>query len=113
MRVKASEWLAKRLPDVNEVAEARQKAEGGDGEAASRLSDWYYSGLKGLPEDEVQAFRWAKRGADLGNATAMTWCGYCYAYGQGVEKNAAQGVLYWKQSANANSERGCYQGGGC
>ena len=61
---KADRWL-QRLAE-GDPPEARKKGEGGDADAANRLSEWYYNGEKGLAVDFLKAFRWPKRSADLG-----------------------------------------------
>ena len=104
---KADGWR-QRLAEEAEVAEEKRKAEGGDGRAAWQLGVWYYRGEKGLGKDKAQAFRWWKRGADLGHATAMYFCGICYEDGCGVAANDSLALIYYTRAAEGGSETGCY-----
>lgn len=47
--------------------------------------------------DEVQAIKYRKVGADAENVDSIYICGFCWLYGWGVEKNFGFGVTLLQQ----------------
>ena len=74
------------------VKSTRQKAEGGCVESMRKLASWYSRGEHGLTKDLDMAFHWAKKGADLKDATSMAKTGWHCLHGNGTEKQPAHGI---------------------
>lgn len=97
---KAAAWEAR----LEEVAEMRRQAEGGNGDAAWTFGRWYDEG-----ENVAQGVQWHKRGADLGQAEAsMVECALSYELVFGVARNDARALMYYSRAAEAGSARGCH-----
>lgn len=60
---------------------------------------WEYSEA----EKHTQAFKWFKRGAELGNRTAMGNLAWSYRYGHGVEKNYSEALRWYRKAASQGS----------
>lgn len=82
----------------SEIAELEQRANGGDGAAASILGDHYRTGDLVL-QDDAMAFRWYSRGADLGDASAQNNLGSMLLNAIGCERAPNQAVYWYRKSA--------------
>ena len=102
---KCAAWTQK-LEQEKEVEELRQRAEAGDVRAMTGLAFKY--DRKGKQEDLAAHFQWAKRAADLDDATGMTMLAVCYLHGKGTTKNERAGLIALGQAAALGSEHACY-----
>lgn len=80
------------------IAELEQRAESGDGAAASLLGDHYKEGDV-VSQDLDVAFRWYSRGAELGDREAQNNLGSMFLNGLGSERNPAQAIYWYRKSA--------------
>jgi TPR repeat protein len=67
-----------------------------------RLSLHFRDG-DGVGRDAKQAFAWAKRAADAGDAYGMVILGELYEEGEGIPKNPALASALWEKAAKAGS----------
>ena len=51
-----------------------------------------YANGQGVPEDDAEAVRWYRLGAEQGDAAAQSNLGVMYATGQGVPEDDAEAV---------------------
>ena len=58
-----------------------------------------YSFGQGVQRDEIKAFEWFKKGADLKNTAAMFQLAKCYENGNGVKKNKKRAFHYFLELA--------------
>lgn len=81
------------------------------------LACCYYYGNNGAPQNYNKAVYWLQRSADLGNANAQGFLGWCYEFGYGVNQNYSFAVYWYQKSAdqgnsNAYNNLGrCYYSG--
>jgi TPR repeat protein len=67
------------------------------------LGNMYGDG-RGVAKDEVEAVRWFRNAADVGDPGGMAILGYAYENGKGVLKDQAQGVLWYRKAADGGNE---------
>ena len=103
---KTDEWR-KKLKDEEEGEATRRKAEAGDGTAMHNLAVWYHGGHLGLDQDAAKAFEWSKKSHDTGHAGGTRMLGYCYLFGDGVEKHVAFGIQLVTSAAEGGSAAAC------
>ena len=104
---KADAWK-KAMAEEAEMAVLRAQADGGDATAMRWLGYSYRDGLRGLKQDDTQAFTWFKRAADLKDVTSIAMCGNAYLQGQGVEKSFVRACSMFSVAAGMGSEQGCF-----
>lgn len=75
----------------------------GDASAQNELAIDYDEGRGGLVEDDEQAVYWFRRGAEGGDAYAMSNLGLMYQYGNGVAQDFQQAAYWYEQAANAGN----------
>ncbi|CAO3586111.1 unnamed protein product [Absidia cylindrospora] len=86
------------------IAWYAKAAEQGHLESALALSGWYLTGAKSmdgidiLPQNDIEAYLWAKKVAEAGYAKGQYACGYYSETGIGVEPNLTQ-ATYWYELA--------------
>jgi len=81
------------------IASLIAKAEAGDIQAMGQLRANYEYGL-GVPQDLNEAMRWARKGAELGDANSQWVVGYYYANGLGVFRpDAVESVKWYRLAA--------------
>ncbi|KAJ1739664.1 hypothetical protein LPJ68_004467 [Coemansia sp. RSA 1086] len=81
-------------------------AEKNDGDAELALSGWYLTGAEPhLPQNDVEAFLWARRAADHGSAKAMYAVGYYYECGIGVAHPDVNEAHKWYTMAAKKQNR--------
>mmetsp|Transcript_49081 Transcript_49081/g.72910 ORF Transcript_49081/g.72910 Transcript_49081/m.72910 type:complete len:420 (+) Transcript_49081:118-1377(+) len=107
----------KKLEVENFVDSQIERAEDGDVEAMKTLADYYYFGKKPVEIDYAEAYKWCKRAADLGDATALAGVATHYAKGMGVEQNAllaiaaiTEGISLGSSAATCNAGLWFYYG---
>ena len=62
--------------------------------------------------DYVEAMRWFRKAADLGNANAMENIGVLYRTGQGVVRDDAEALRWWRKAADLGDANAMNQIGG-
>jgi len=62
--------------------------------------------------DDVEAMRWYRKAADLGNANAMENIGMLYRTGQGVVRDDAEALRWWRKAADLGDANAMNQIGG-
>ncbi|KAJ2225621.1 hypothetical protein GGF40_002040 [Coemansia sp. RSA 1286] len=81
-------------------------AEKGDPDAELALSGWYLTGAEpNLPQNDVEAYLWARRAADHGLAKAEYAVGYYYECGIGVSYPDVQEAQKWYNKAAKKNNR--------
>ncbi|ORZ17239.1 hypothetical protein BCR42DRAFT_414219 [Absidia repens] len=86
------------------IAWYAKAAEQGHLESALALSGWYLTGAKTmdgidiLPQNDLEAYLWAKKVAEAGYAKGQYACGYYSETGIGVDPNVAQ-AMHWYELA--------------
>jgi len=94
------------------VRELLPLARSGDAEARFLIARMCHEG-KGLPENNQNAFRWAKRAAEQGNGDAEALLGMLYAQGQGVSRNDAEAARWFEAAASRGNAMGLMKLGMC
>jgi len=84
------------------TVQLRKAAEKGDADAQYDLGVVYSKGL-GVPQDEVQAFKWIHKAAEQELAKAEFSLGYSYTNGKGTKQNYGQALHWYKRAANHGS----------
>lgn len=87
----------------------RARAEGGDGQAMYELGTLHLTGEYGIDTDDVKAYGWFKRGADLKNVSCLHAAGSRMFYGFGVDLNVPYGLMLMTQAAERGSAAGALQ----
>ena len=59
----------------------------------------YYEGKNGITKDYTEAFKWYKKGADLGNANCINALGLMYKSGHGVVKDSIEAARMYQKAA--------------
>jgi TPR repeat protein len=62
----------------------------------------YFDGLGGLPRDQAEAFKWFRRAAEKGHATAQHDVGWMLVQGKGVARNPDEGIEWLRKAARQN-----------
>ena len=104
------------------VAKERTAAENGDARAMADLGLRYvkrqygrYAGRRtssdavdktGVRQDDAEAVRWLRRGADAGDARAMSNLAFMYQIGHGVQQSDEEAVRWYRKGAEAGYARG-------
>jgi len=94
-------------------AAAPVSAPGMSAEEMNRLGDDYYYGRNGKSQSYIEAVKWFRKAAEQGYAEAQNNLGYCYEYGQGVEKNLAEAVSWYRKAAEQGHAAAQTNLGGC
>jgi hypothetical protein len=89
------------------LAQWRVRAEGDDPEATAWIGSCYANG-DGVDVDNVQAFEWYRRSAELGHVPAQANLGAFYFMGRGVAKDAAEAVRWLALAAEADDQNGMF-----
>lgn len=82
----------------------KARAEAGDSEAQWEVGSWLEDGLadpKGfvfVHPDARAAVRWFRRSANAGNPSGQTHLGCCLCAGQGVRRDDAEALLWFKRA---------------
>lgn len=100
-------------------------AEQDHAQACMRLASWYYrqnsnamswydqSAIVPVAKDDVAAFKWLKKAADLGDPMAATALGECYQEGIGTATDPSKAVEYFRIGAESGSWAGAIALAGC
>ena len=97
-----SEENAKRWKEVKEEAEK------GDTAAMYDLAMSYQYGELGLEVDNEEAYKWYKKGADVGNLYCRVLVGDCLLTGRGTEANESEGLVLVSLAAEKGSDYACF-----
>lgn len=60
----------------------------------------YYNGTEDLPQDYRKAYEQFLEAAEAGHSESQFYLSQCYAYGEGIERNMEQAVVWCERSAN-------------
>ena len=92
------------VTDEEEIRRVKKRMELHDANAFHKLGDWYFNGVKGLPQDYRKAFELFIRGAELGSVTSHSLLAKMYHYGQGVERDEEKSNHHLMYSAMGGFE---------
>ena len=84
---------------LGEIERLREKTSAGDAAAQVSLGTLYADG-QGVPQDDAEAVRWYRLGADQGYAAAQHNLGVMYANGRGVAQDDAEAVRWLRLAAD-------------
>ncbi|KAI8070867.1 HCP-like protein [Gongronella butleri] len=88
------------------IAWYSKSAAQGHFDAALALSGWYLTGAPMImPQDDREAYLWARKTAELGYPKGQFACGYYCETGIGVEQSLDQAIFWYKQAANQQYAR--------
>ena len=82
-------------PDIQNL---KAKAEAGDAESQIRLAMCYESG-KGVPRDEAEVLKWARKAADQGDPIGQNILGRYYFNGTGIPQDHEEAVQWFRKAA--------------
>ena len=60
-----------------------------------------YNNGQGVEQSDTEAVKWYRKGAEAGNAEAMSNLGWMYDNGQGVEQSETEAVKWYRKAAEA------------
>jgi TPR repeat protein len=63
---------------------------------------------KGTKQDDEQAVKYFKKGAELNNSNAQYYLGFMYYNGFGISKDSSLGCYWWKKSADQENSNGLF-----
>ena len=89
--VEVGEFAIKMSP---EEAKCYERALGGDATAQYELAKLIDPDFKASNDRAVEAFKWAMKSAQQGNADGENYVGCCYIGGHGVSSNSEEGVKW-------------------
>ena len=95
------------------LSDIREKAEKGDAAAQNSLGVIYQNGLKGVSEDQREAFDWFKKSAEGGDAEGQANLGHMYCAGQGVSKSEFEGAKWLLKAAEQGQKYAQFNIGKC
>lgn len=98
------------------IEKLKVKAEKGNLKAIRELAYLYYFGdskvgthaTAVVPKDSKEAFKWWQIGASKGDERCLTYLGFCYHMGDGVEQNNIEAKKYWEQASKKGSNGAHY-----
>tara|TARA_B100000029_G_scaffold478574_1_gene524810 strand:- start:1676 stop:2581 length:906 start_codon:yes stop_codon:yes gene_type:complete len=98
------------------IEKLKVKAEKGNLKAIRELAFLYYFGdskvgteaTAVVPKDSKEAFKWWQIGASKGDERCLTYLGFCYHMGDGVEQNNIEAKKYWEQASKKGSNGAHY-----
>lgn len=91
--------------DFNESVKWLQlSASHGYPEAQSILGTRYNSGFYGVPQDQAQACKYWKLGADQGCSIGQVMLAGAYEKGHGIERNLQESFRYYKLAADSTQQ---------
>ena len=88
--IESDEGSAKKWKALDDL---KTKAEGGDPKAMVRIGEFFYIGFEGLMKDQVMAYMWFSKAADLEYPPANGRKGYLLLNGEGTEQNISEGGI--------------------
>jgi uncharacterized protein len=87
------------------LIEFKAAAEQGNVDAIYFVGNFYHNGY-GVARDQVEAYKWYRKGADLDDPRSQYYVGIMTASGKGVEKDPVAGAMWLVISArNAKTSR--------
>ncbi len=104
---KSSEWY-QRAYDL-----AEKGAEKGDLVSMWILGKIYENGKGDINRSRKKALSWYQKSAELGYAPSQNSLGWCYAYGEGVEKDLEEAARWYRKSAEQGEPEAQYNLGWC
>lgn len=104
---KSSFWEQK-IKDQDYIVSLKGQAEKGDPAAMYKLGSVLYSGLHGQKKNNEAAFGWFKKSADQNFAPGLNGAGLLLIRGEGIEKNAVEGMMLVGMAARSGSAKAAY-----
>jgi TPR repeat protein/predicted NBD/HSP70 family sugar kinase len=100
----------KLAPDDEEVKEKYETL----AEKTKETADFFEQGIAAYDgEDYAKAAKLFRKAADIGNADAQNWLGFCYENGQGVTQNYKKAVELYRKAAEQGNAAAQYSLGNC
>ena len=98
------------------IEKLKIKADKGDLKSIRELGKIYYFGdskvgtqaTAVVPKDSKEAFKWWQIGASKGDERCLTYLGFCYHMGDGVEQNNIEAKKCWEQASKKGSNGAHY-----
>lgn len=81
----------------------RKAAEQGYVPAYVDIGSMYSIGTEATPENQVESFKWFRRGADAGDAKSMAFLAGKYERGEGVTADAVQAAAWYRKSIESGN----------
>ncbi|KAL7523399.1 hypothetical protein ACHAWF_000503 [Thalassiosira exigua] len=87
------------LTDSEKTSRIVKRARNGMANDVRTVASWMYNGRKGYEQDTVEAMKWYRRAADLGNPQACAVIGFAHVRGEmSLEQNYEQGINFLQKS---------------
>ncbi len=83
----------------------KTEAENGNKIAQNLVGVMYMQGGGGVSQDDAEAMRWFRMGADQGYAVAQTNVGFLYQSGRSVPRDLVEAKLWFERAAAQGDER--------
>lgn len=98
------------------IEKLKIKADKGDLKSIRELGKIYYFGdskagteaTAVVPKDPKEAFKWWQIGASKGDEGCLTYLGFCYHLGDGVEQNNIEAKKFWELASKKGSNGAHY-----
>lgn len=90
------------------LKELERKAALGEAQSAKKLGELYETGEEGVPKDEVKAFEWFSRAADLGDLFGLEKMAWDLVNGAGTPANPKEGFRRFKEATDRGSGYAMY-----
>ncbi|HDZ22855.1 MAG TPA: sel1 repeat family protein [Phycisphaerae bacterium] len=88
---------------TRDVAALHRAAEAGDVDAMRQLGNAYWRGRDGVEQDEVEAVKWYRMGAEARDPKAMLYLALSYGTGDGVAQDDGEAARWLRQAAEAGN----------
>lgn len=91
---------------ANSIKWYSRSADQGYSDAELALSSWYLSGSHGvLQQSDLDAYMWAKKSAERGNAKAQYQVGNCFEIGIGVDADPQEAIIWYSKADEQGHKR--------
>ena len=101
------ERMTEKRDGEEKVKKFMKEANEGDANAMYNLAIWHIDGQYGLKGDVFEAYKWAKKGADMRHVESMALAGSYLAEGVGTEQNLSDGLILTSLSAQQGCPSAC------
>lgn len=101
--------MREKKRNEKKVKNLEKRAKEGDANAMYSFALGYALGKYGLKRDGAEAFKWAKKSADMQNVHGMAFAGHCLVGGLGdeIDKNEREGLVLISLAAAQGSVCAC------
>ena len=101
------ERMTEKRDGEEKVKKFMKEANEGDANAIYNIAICYMQGNGGLKEDFSEAYKWAKKGADMRHVESMALAGRSLAEGFGTEQSVSDGLILTSMSAQQGCSTAC------